>query len=112
MNESMPPTSLRLDKDPHVQRIFTMFCGAREYMDGKSFVKVLKDCKAIDKTFIANDADLIFARIVSKGQRKIGLEQFAVGLELVAHKKGIHLKDLYADLSGLMGPTMYATRAE
>jgi len=82
------------------------------FMDSKTFIKICKACKAIDRTFTVNDADLIFARIVSKGQRRIGLEQFVSGLQMIAQKKGISLRALHAALSSLMGPTTYAAKAE
>lgn len=32
-------------------------------MDGKTFAKVSKDCKLIDKKLTATDVDLIFAKV-------------------------------------------------
>lgn len=40
-------------------------------MDGKTFAKVAKDCKLLDKKLTATDVDLIFAKIKDKTARKI-----------------------------------------
>lgn len=110
-----------VEKDPHVKRIFKIFCGSQPVlfpgsqpsMDGKSFMKLCRDIKAIDnRSFWAADVDLIFARIVAKGQRRIGFQQFVVGLELIAQRKDMELRDLHATLGEITGPTLYATRAE
>lgn len=49
-------------------------------MEGKSFAKVAKDCKLIDKKLTATDVDLIFAKIKDKSERRITFEQFQKGL--------------------------------
>lgn len=43
-------------------------------MDGKTFVKLAKDCKIVDKKLSANDIDLIFAKCKAKELRKINFE--------------------------------------
>jgi len=40
-------------------------------MDGKTFAKLSKDCKILDKNLTATDIDLIFAKIKDKSARKI-----------------------------------------
>ena len=45
-------------------------------MDGKTLAKLAKDCDLIDKKFTTVDIDIIFAKIKSKGARKISPEQF------------------------------------
>merc|ERR1712187_179618 len=66
---------------------FLSFADGRLDMDQKAFVKLCKDCELVDKKFTATDADLIFAKVVTKGQRRINYEQFCSGLENVAAKK-------------------------
>lgn len=43
-------------------------------MDGKTLVKLAKDCDLIDKKFTTVDIDIIFAKVKSKGSRKISPE--------------------------------------
>ena len=40
-------------------------------MDGKSFAKMCKDTKLIDKKLTATDVDLIFAKSKAKTDRRI-----------------------------------------
>lgn len=40
-------------------------------MDGKSFAKMCKDTKLIDKKMTATDVDLIFAKSKTKADRRI-----------------------------------------
>ena len=58
-------------------------------MDGKGFVKLCKDCELVDESLTLIDADLIFAKVVSRGHRRIILRQFKEALRLIAERKGI-----------------------
>jgi p25-alpha len=49
-------------------------------MDGKTFAKLAKDCKIIDKKLTATDIDLIFAKAKKKTERKINFEEFQKAL--------------------------------
>jgi len=40
-------------------------------MDGKTFAKLAKDCKILDKKLTATDIDLVFAKVKTKELRKI-----------------------------------------
>lgn len=63
-------------------------------MEGKTLAKVAKDCNLYDKKFTATDVDLIFAKVKTKGARKITPEQFVVALEEISAKKGISFDEL------------------
>ena len=43
-------------------------------MDGKTFAKLAKDCKILDKKLTSTDIDLIFAKCKAKELRKINFE--------------------------------------
>jgi len=58
-------------------------------MEGKTFAKMAKDCKILDKNLTATDIDLIFAKIKDKAARKINFTQFAAGIQHCATKKKI-----------------------
>ena len=45
-------------------------------MDGKTFSKLCKDCKLVDKKFSATDADLTFAKVKAKTERRITFAEF------------------------------------
>ena len=55
---------------------FRAYCANKPDLDGKSFVKLCKDCEIVDNSFTQIDADLIFAKVVSRGHRRITLHQF------------------------------------
>ena len=40
-------------------------------MDGKTFAKLAKDCKVLNKSLSSTDVDLAFAKIKDKAARKI-----------------------------------------
>jgi len=54
-----------------LKAVFDSFNGKEKTMEGKSFAKVAKDCKLIDKKVTATDIDLIFAKIKDKSERRI-----------------------------------------
>ena len=56
-------------------------------MDGKSFAKLAKDTKILDKRLTITDVDLTFAKVKAKADRRISFDQFVHGLELLAEKK-------------------------
>jgi hypothetical protein len=63
-------------------------------MDGKTLAKLAKDCDLIDKKFTTVDIDIIFAKVKSKGARKISPEQFIMALEEFAAKKCVPFDEL------------------
>jgi hypothetical protein len=60
-----------MESDSHLKKIFDSFNGAQKTMEGKSFVKLAKDCKLIDKKLTSTDIDLIFAKVKDKAERRI-----------------------------------------
>jgi len=59
-----------------VKDVFLAYCGKETTMEGKSFAKVAKDLKLIDKNLTATDVDLIFAKIKDKAARRITFTEF------------------------------------
>lgn len=70
-----------------LQEVFAKFAAANE-MDGKTFAKMCKDCKVINKKCTNTDIDLIFARSKERTARKINYTQFLAALEECATKRG------------------------
>ena len=84
---------------PHedgLESAFVKFCtygGARErgsarhHMDGAHWAKFCKDVKLIDRRkFTTTDADLAFAAVKKRGERKINFREFEQALGIVAKK--------------------------
>lgn len=63
-------------------------------IDGKSFSKLAKDTKLLDKKLTATDVDLIFAKC--KSIRTMTFEQFEKALEACAKKKGISIEAVHS----------------
>jgi len=80
--------------------------------DGKSFAKLCKDCKLIDNKFTSTDVDLIFAKVVPKGQRRIAFKEFEAALAFVARKKGGSTEDIEKAVCASQGPSFNATKAD
>lgn len=62
---------------------------SRGGLDGRGFVKLIKDCKLLDKAFTTTDADLIFSntKVKPKSERRITYDEFLIALQLVAERK-------------------------
>ena len=54
----------------NLKAIFNHYNGTQKTMEGKSFAKLAKDCKLIDKKLTATDVDLIFAKVKDKSERR------------------------------------------
>jgi hypothetical protein len=95
------------------QEVFQSYCGTgRDDMDGKSFAKLCKDCDLFDRKLTVVDADIVFAKVVHKGQRRIDLDQFKDALRLTAEKKGIELAALLAKIVEVGGPQLHGTTTD
>mmetsp|Transcript_52828 Transcript_52828/g.123592 ORF Transcript_52828/g.123592 Transcript_52828/m.123592 type:complete len:978 (-) Transcript_52828:141-3074(-) len=93
------------------QQTFGKFCKEGQDMDGKSFAKLCRDCHLLDKQCTTTDTDLIFAKVLSKGQRRINPDQFCTALRLVAEKKGLDTESVLAYLDQSEGPVIRSTKA-
>lgn len=54
-----------------LKQVFDSYNGTQKTMEGKSFAKLAKDAKLIDKKLTATDVDLIFAKVKDKAERRI-----------------------------------------
>lgn len=90
---------------------YKAYCGAAREMGMQSFAKLCKDCHLIDKSLVAGDVDLIFHRVVPRGQRRIDLRKFEDALRLVAEKKGVNMCDICRAVEESRGPVLTGTRA-
>jgi len=96
-----------------VATVFQTFAGTgKGDMDGKSFVKLCRDCRLIGGGFTTTDVDLLFARVAGKGQRRITLAQFEQALGHIAQKKGTTADVIQAAVARTGGPVLSGTQAE
>lgn len=94
------------------ERTFKAYCGKGPDMAGKSFAKLCTDCGLVDGAMTVSDVDIIFAKVVTKGQRRIGAQQFDEALLLLAEKKGVDIEDILRHLRRTHGPVLKSTRTE
>lgn len=92
--------------------LFLSFTGGQNEMDGKTFAKMSKDTKMLNKVLTTTDIDLIFAKIRDKEARKINYAQFVKGVELCATKRGETAEQLEANILATGGPSYTGTKAE
>ncbi|KAK3252176.1 hypothetical protein CYMTET_38512 [Cymbomonas tetramitiformis] len=104
-----------------IRDVFTTFSSFRggnatsapgQEMDGPKFAKLCRDCKLIDKLFTVTDADLTFAKVKVKGQRKIRFEQFCDAVYIMAEKKRVEVPKLVTRITKHGVPTVSGAKAE
>lgn len=89
--------------------IFTSYAPKGE-IDGKSFSKLAKDTKLLDKKLTSTDIDLIFAKF--KSVRTMTFEQFKKALEECAKKKGVSIEVVHSTICQSGGPQYNGTKAD
>eukprot|EP00927_Polykrikos_kofoidii_P068103 TRINITY_DN6349_c0_g1_i2.p1 TRINITY_DN6349_c0_g1~~TRINITY_DN6349_c0_g1_i2.p1 ORF type:complete len:412 (-),score=69.62 TRINITY_DN6349_c0_g1_i2:32-1192(-) len=96
-----------------METCFYNFCGSGHTdMDGKSFLKMVKDCRLVDKKLTVQDIDLIFAKVVPKGQRRINYTQFEAAVKLVAEKRCDDLDEIRETILDSERPVVRGTKTE
>lgn len=103
-SSSQPAESLR--------EVFLGYTAGAPDMDGKTFAKMAKDTKILDKALTATDIDLIFAKVKDKAARKITLPQFEKALQECAAKKKKSFEDLEASILKVGGPVFHGTKVD
>lgn len=99
-----------------LQSAFLEFCsfgagqkGGGSEMDGRTLVKLAKDCKIkVTRT----DVDLTFTKFKSKGSRKISFSQFQDCLHEFAKRTKTSYDTLEAQVINAKGPSSSGTKAE
>lgn len=97
--------------DATLKQVFQSYNGKETTMDGKSFAKLAKDTKLIDKKLTTTDVDLIFAKVKDKAARRITFKQFLNGLQQFADKKSKDVEEVKAKVAGSAGPVLAGTKA-
>lgn len=100
-----------MDNQSGLKQVFDSYNGTQKTMEGKSFAKLAKDCKLLDKKVTPTDIDLIFAKVKDKAERRITYTQFLKGVEMIAEKKGATADDLQNAILSVGGPKFQGTEA-
>ncbi|KAK9820323.1 hypothetical protein WJX72_008971 [[Myrmecia] bisecta] len=114
-NDLRAKLGMTAEKD--LKKMFCSFAsfGVRQHleeMDGARFSKLVRECGLLDKALTTIDADIIFAKVKVKGQRKINFEQFLKALGIAADKKGAALEDVVKAILLAGGPAASGTKAD
>eukprot|EP00918_Siedleckia_nematoides_P018975 GHVU01040475.1.p2 GENE.GHVU01040475.1~~GHVU01040475.1.p2 ORF type:complete len:121 (+),score=19.90 GHVU01040475.1:84-446(+) len=91
---------------------FKAFTLGKPQMDGRTWAKVLKESKLLDKAMTQTDGDLIFAKAKVRGSTKITFADFQKALVLVAEKKKITEEQVSDTIVAAEGPHYIGTKAE
>ncbi|EIE25016.1 p25-alpha-domain-containing protein [Coccomyxa subellipsoidea C-169] len=110
-------SSLGPSAERDLQKVFCSFAsfGGRQHvedMEGSKFAKLCRDSKLLSRAFTASDVDLFFAKVKTKGARRITFGQFAEALALVAAKTNSNLADVASAVLAADGPSVTGTKAE
>jgi hypothetical protein len=93
------------------ENVFLNFCGnGKTDMDGQGFAKLAKELDLLDKRCTATDIDIIFAKVVEKGQRRIGFQQFETALSYIAQKKAVHVDSVFRAVENATCRALNATQ--
>mmetsp|Transcript_13794 Transcript_13794/g.24016 ORF Transcript_13794/g.24016 Transcript_13794/m.24016 type:complete len:508 (+) Transcript_13794:54-1577(+) len=93
-----------------VASVFEAFAG--KDMDGREFRKFCEDNNIIDRKFKKTDTDIIFAKVVPKGKRRMDFEMFKNACRHISKKRECttgHLQKIIAESDG---PHLHGTQAD
>lgn len=95
------------------EAVFYNFCGAGRYdMDGRGFLKMVKDCGLIDKRLNERAVDIIFSKAKPKGAKSIDFERFEHALSLIVDAKGEKKETVHIIIMESSRSIMQGTKAE
>merc|ERR1712113_283321 len=98
-----------------LEAVFYSFCGiGKSDMDGKSFLKMCKDCKLMEGKVTETVIDLLFKNtaVKEKGTNSIGFDRFLVALEMLCEKTGANLEKVRNTLLEATRPIHVGTKAD
>lgn len=95
-----------------IEDTFRFYSQNGEHMDGKSFVKLCKDCNLIGQDVSENAADLIFAKFKVRGHRHMNMTKFNSALRFLATKKGVDIETIFGNVASSTGPLLTGTKTQ
>lgn len=92
---------------------FEAFCAhGHKDMEGKEFAKFCKDAHLIGKGMAKTDVDLIFAKVVPKGKRRMDFLQFQQACRHIALKRKCPNCDIQKIVMDSHGPEIHGTKQD
>jgi len=89
---------------------FASFCWGRPDMDGRGFSRLCRDCRLLDSRFTALDADLLFTKVLPKGQRRLDIENFEATIAIIAERRKVPESAVRRAIMFCHGPLVRATQ--
>lgn len=93
-----------------VESVFESFAG--KDMDGREFRKFCEDNNLLDRKFKKTDTDIIFAKVVPKGKRRIDFEGFKNACRHISKKRECTTGQLQRIIADSDGPLLRGTQAD
>ncbi|KAH8098092.1 hypothetical protein JL720_1019 [Aureococcus anophagefferens] len=84
---------------------------AGQGLTNKNFAKLAKDCALLDKRLTLTTLDLIFAKCIDRGAKKLQWPQFLEALKQCASTKRVAVEKVHEVVAGSEGPRLTATTA-
>jgi len=91
---------------------FVNFCWGKPDMSNRDFLRLCRDCRLLSSRFTALDADLLFVKVLPKGQRRLKFEDFEAALIDAAVRKKVSESDIRRAIAFCHGPFVQATEAD
>ena len=79
-------------------------------MEGNKFSKLCKDSGLLVKGVTSTEIDIIFAKVVPKGERKMNIAQFNQALSLIAAKQKVDVSVINSTVLATGGPSVSGTK--
>lgn len=97
-----------------VGEVFNGYQGRADGVDGRAFAKLCKDCGLVGRGLKTSDLDVIFAKVVFKGERRATWEQFKDALQHIAERRGCTQEEIASQVAarGGEGPQFRGTQSE
>ncbi|CXJ25977.1 p25-alpha family protein, putative [Plasmodium berghei] len=97
-----------------METVFNIYTKNMPDMDSRTFVKILKDSKLLNKKITAVDADITFAKVKTQGSKRIKYDQFVEAIKYITEKNKLDYDQFVEKLcnEASNGPILYGTKAE
>ncbi|KAF8821388.1 p25-alpha family protein [Cardiosporidium cionae] len=91
---------------------FHLYTLGKEEMDSRTFVKLCRENKLLDKNLSVTTCDLIFTKIKQQGAKRISFSDFEKAVEKIAEKKGVKPSTITENIIRSEGPLYTGTKTE
>jgi Ca2+-binding EF-hand superfamily protein len=81
-------------------------------MDNREWAKFCKDLGLINKQYTKTDVDIIFSKVVPKGQRRMDFQMFIIAVRHIAKKRGQTNRQIQDMVANANGPKFEGTELE